>query len=125
MTSFQISISPSRRAAARFITGVRRAIQKALVEEKRKTGLRQTDIARSVGVHRSVINREIRGYKDLTLGRVAELAHALGRVPSFELLEENMPDGANAHTAFTEIKTSQSTTQSTAHPRVLVSQSAA
>ena len=84
--SFQITISPSRKAAARFVTAVRRAIQKAYIEEQ-KAGLTQTAIARAIGVHRSVINRELRGKKDLTLGRVAELAWAMGRVPSLALLQ--------------------------------------
>jgi hypothetical protein len=94
--SFQITISPSRRAAARFVTAVRRAIQKAYVEEQ-KAGLTQTAIARALGVHRSVINRELRGRKDMTIGRVAELAWAMGRVPSFTMpkktavLNSNLP----------------------------------
>lgn len=87
MTSFQISITPSRRAAARFVSRVRRALLKALAEEEKKRGIRQTDLARAIGVHRSVINRELRGAKDLTLGRVAELAWALGRKPVFELVD--------------------------------------
>jgi DNA-binding XRE family transcriptional regulator len=95
MTSFQISVSPSRRAAGRFITMVRRAIQKALAEEKKKSGLTQSDIARAIGVHRSVINRELRGQKDLTLGRVAELAWAMGRKPVFELPVHTVPPGSN------------------------------
>ncbi len=85
MPSFQISISPPRRAATRFINRVRRSLQKALVEEQQSRGLTQSDIARCIGVHRSVINREMRGQKDLTLGRVAELAWALGREITFEL----------------------------------------
>jgi plasmid maintenance system antidote protein VapI len=82
--SFQITISPNRQAAARFVTAVRRALQKAYTEEQ-KNGLTQTAIARALGVHRSVINRELRGRKDITLGRVAELAWAMGRVPSFAM----------------------------------------
>jgi transcriptional regulator with XRE-family HTH domain len=39
----------------------------------------QAQIARSIGVNRSVINRELRGERDMTLGRVAEIAFALGR----------------------------------------------
>ena len=100
--SFQITISPSRRAAARFISTVRRAIQQALVEEYRERGLTQSDIARIIKVHRSVINREIRGEKDLTIGRIGELAHALKRKPSFELLAPRQNPGAN-HAGQTEI----------------------
>jgi transcriptional regulator with XRE-family HTH domain len=83
MTSFQISISPTERAAGRFVTRVRRELQKALAEENKKRGLTQSDVARTIGVHRSVINRELRGAKDITLGRVAQLAHAMGRKPVF------------------------------------------
>lgn len=90
MSSFQITITPSRRAAGQFVSRVRRAIQKALAEEAEKHGTTQSDLARAIGVNRSVISREIRGHKDLTLGRVGELAWALGRVPSFELLEGNV-----------------------------------
>jgi transcriptional regulator with XRE-family HTH domain len=67
----------------------------ALAEENQKTGATQSDLARSIGVHRSVINRELRGQKDITLGRVAELAYALGRKPYFELREPVVQDGAN------------------------------
>jgi hypothetical protein len=95
MPSFQISISPSRRAAARFVTAVRRSIQKALEEENRERGLKQTDIARAIGVHRSIINREIRGKKDITLGRVAELAWAMGRKPTLELPKTVRKLGSN------------------------------
>jgi plasmid maintenance system antidote protein VapI len=85
MPSFQITVTPSRRAAARFITRVRRALQKALAEEAQLSGLSQSKIAGAIGVHRSVINRELRGQRDITLGRVGELAWALGRTIVFEL----------------------------------------
>ncbi|MBI2720371.1 MAG: helix-turn-helix domain-containing protein [Rhizobiales bacterium] len=88
MSSFQISITPSRRAAARFVAAVRRELQKVLTEENTKSGLTQSDVARTIGVHRSVINREIRGFKDITLGRLAELAFAMGRTPQFALMED-------------------------------------
>jgi len=77
--SFQISITPSRRAAARHVTQVRRQLQQAYAEEQEKRNLTQAKIARIIGVHRSVINRELRGHKDITIGRVGELAHAMGR----------------------------------------------
>jgi transcriptional regulator with XRE-family HTH domain len=95
MPSFQISITPSRRTAARFITDVRRKILKALEEENKKRGLKQTDLARAINVHRSVINRELRGKKDMTIGRVAELGWALGRMPTFDLPERAIQDGSN------------------------------
>ena len=90
--SFQITLSPSKRAAARFVNDVRRKLQKALAEESEKHGLTQTDIAKNIGVHRSVINRELRGRKDITLGRVAELASAMGRKAQLELPERAAPN---------------------------------
>jgi predicted XRE-type DNA-binding protein len=95
MTSFQITLSPSRRAAARYVSQVRRALQKALAEEQKASGLTQSQIARAVGVHRSVINREMKGQKDLTLGRVAEFAWAMGRKPVFDLIPNTNPHGSN------------------------------
>jgi hypothetical protein len=109
--SFQITISPSRRAAARFVVAVRRAVQKAYVEEQKASGLTQTAIARALGVHRSVINRELRGLKDITLGRVAELAWAMGRVPTFEMpksanhLVSNLPPASSSASNFIVPKT--------------------
>lgn len=93
--SFQITLKPNRRVAARFIGDVRRAIVKAYVAKQKESGVTQTAIARELGVHRSVINRELRGKKDLTLGRVAELAWALGLKPSFDLLPVEASPGVN------------------------------
>lgn len=101
MPSFQTSITPTRRTAARFISRVRRALQQAYVDEHRKRGITQSDIARELGIHRSVINRELRGERDLTLGRIAELAHVLGKKPIFELVERVQRPGSNSPTSST------------------------
>jgi predicted XRE-type DNA-binding protein len=93
--SFQITISSNRRAAARFVVAVRRAIQKAYVEEQKESGLTQTAIARALGVHRSVINRELKGIKDMTIGRVAEFAWAMGRIPTFVMPKKAAALGSN------------------------------
>lgn len=95
MTSFQTTITPSRREAARFVSRVRRAIQKALAEEHAKRGITQSDVARAIGVHRSVISRELNGFADLTLSRVAELAWALGRKPTFDVPERVPAENTN------------------------------
>ncbi|HEV7598823.1 MAG TPA: helix-turn-helix transcriptional regulator [Bradyrhizobium sp.] len=118
MPSFQIAIEPNRRAAARFVGQVRRAIQKAFAEEQKKRGLSQADIARTLGVNRSVINRELKGFKDITLGRVAELAWVMGRKPSFNLDEQIAAVGQNippvlAQQPIVEIKKEISTTNGT------------
>ena len=111
MTSFQIGISPSRRAAGRFVSTVRRKIQQALAEEQEKTGTTQADIARTIGVHRSVISREIQGVQDMTLGRVAEIAWALNRKAILEMPEITRAVGSNLaeKAAPTQSATSNST----------------
>jgi transcriptional regulator with XRE-family HTH domain len=95
MPSLVISVTPSERAAGRFINAVRRALLKALAEEEKKRGLKQTDIARAIKVHRSVINRELRGKKDISVGRIGQFAWALGRKPVFDLPEPTIQQGSN------------------------------
>lgn len=95
MMSYQISLTPSKRVSGHFVAQVRRAIQKALAEEEKERNVTQSDIARAIGVNRSVISREIRGHKDLTLSCVAELAWAMGRKPSFALQKVDAPLGSN------------------------------
>jgi hypothetical protein len=92
MTSFQLSVTPSRRAAARFVNLIRGEIQKAYAESPE---IRQTDIAREIDVHRSVINRQIRGLKDMSIGRAGEIIWALGREPKFELVKPEAEEGCN------------------------------
>src|SRR5690349_21278019 len=106
MPSLQITITPDKRAAARFVGKVRRAIQKAYIEEQRKSGVSQSDIARALGVHRSVINRELKGFKDLTLGRVAQLAWALGRAPTFSLEPKVEAAGQNSGAVLEVVRSS-------------------
>jgi ribosome-binding protein aMBF1 (putative translation factor) len=95
MPSFQITLSPGKRAAGRFVHAVRRSLQRTLMEERDKRGLTQSAIANAIGVHRSVINRELRGEKDITLGRVAELAWALGRKAVLTFPERTSAAGQN------------------------------
>lgn len=98
MTSFRITISPSRRAAARFVSDVRRQLLRTLTEEK-PNGVSQSAIARLLDVHRSVISRELRGGRDITLGRVAELAWAMGRQAQISFPKAQHPDGSNLEPA--------------------------
>jgi hypothetical protein len=94
----QGSPSPPRLPIPRFVGSVRRALQKAFVEEQKKRGLNQSFIARLLNVHRSVINRELKGLKDMTLGRVAELAWAMGRRPRF-VLDDVVQDSSSNYQA--------------------------
>lgn len=92
MSSFRISVTPHRRAAARFINMVHRKLQKAYSDAPEVS---QTDIANALGVHRSVINRQLRGTADISLGRVAELAYLLGLEADFDLVKPFHADGCN------------------------------
>jgi transcriptional regulator with XRE-family HTH domain len=81
------------------VSRVRTALQRALVEEGERSGINQSKIAEEIGVHRSVISRELNGRQDITLGRVAELASALGREIEFALVSPKRRDGQNVPTA--------------------------
>lgn len=84
MTSYRTGISGNRRAASRFVAKVHRQIQKAY-EGRRSEGVTQTSIANAIGVHRSVINRQLNGREDISVGRVGEFAWALGFEPEFSM----------------------------------------
>lgn len=95
MPSFRTSLTPNKRAAGRFVVSARLALLKALADENGRSGITQTAIARALGVHRSVINRELRGSHNLTLGRVGEFAWALGLEPKLTLEKPVALDGQN------------------------------
>lgn len=98
MPSFQISITPKRRAAARFVGEVRRTLNRALADA-RGTGATQSSVARALGIHRSAVNRELRGTKDISIGRIGEFAWALGLEPHIELRRPGTVDGENVELA--------------------------
>lgn len=95
MTSLQITMTPNRRAAGRFIGRVRRNLRRALAEEMDENGLTQAELARKLGIHRSVVNREFNSSRDMTLGRVAELAWAMNREIDFGLKKPATVQGSN------------------------------
>jgi plasmid maintenance system antidote protein VapI len=80
--SFRITLAPNRKAATRFIGSVRRRLQRAFVDNP---DVSRSDVARQLDVHRSVITRQLQGTADMSLGRIAEIAWALGYRPKFEL----------------------------------------
>ena len=95
MTSSRIAIEPKRRAAIRFLNRVHRKLNLAYA---RKPDLTQAHIARSLGVNRSVVNRQLRGGQDMTLSTAAELAWAMGMTATFDLLDQPAP-GQNVPTS--------------------------
>lgn len=92
MASLRTLVSPNRRAAARLIGQTRRRLQQGLVA---RPNLKRTKIADALGVHRSVITKHFNGTQDMTLGRVAELAWALGYEPELVLHDLDMPSTRN------------------------------
>lgn len=84
MASLRTLVSPNRRAAARLVGQTRRRLQKALAE---RPNVKRTKIADALGVHRSVITKQFNGSQDMSIGRAAELAWALGYEAEFVLHE--------------------------------------
>ena len=99
--SFELNVNPKDRVAGRFIGAVRRALIKAALEEKERSGASQQSLALKLGVNRSVINRLLRGEANLTLRSVAEIAWALGRTPTFAL--QDAPKTLHTNIASTAI----------------------
>lgn len=55
-------------------------------------------MADALSVNRSVINRQIRGKQDINLGRIAEIAWALGYEPKLDLIRiGGKTDGNGPH----------------------------
>ena len=96
MTSFQFAPSPRKRKVARFITRVRRELQKAFMEEKAARGLTQAKLARTLGSHRSIVCRQLAGSANLTLRTLADYAWALDRDLLFSLEKPSVSVGSNA-----------------------------
>lgn len=90
--SFQIRISPNRRAASKFIDKARRKLVSALADNPDVT---RAEIANRLGVHRSVITKQLNGHADMSMGRAGEIAWALGYVPSLELTRCKRSHGVN------------------------------
>lgn len=90
--SYRITLAGNRKAAARYVGSARQRLLQALADNP---GIKQTEIARLLGVHRSVINRQLKGTGDMSMGRAAEIAWALGYKPRFDLVKAKAADGTN------------------------------
>ncbi|MCR9193984.1 MAG: helix-turn-helix domain-containing protein [Hyphomonas sp.] len=89
---FQIGIDPNRRAATRFIGKVRRALIKLMVDNPEVS---RKQVADAIGVHRSVITRQLNGDTDINVGRIAEIAWALGYRPVMDFERIGAAEGGN------------------------------
>lgn len=112
MMSYQIAIPKTRRAAARFIQQVRAQLLRAVAE----ADVSQADIARELGVNRSVVNRELRGTSDLSLGRVAEIAVILGCLPKLTLENLSVVAGGANRPSFEVRSTAKNVSRVSATP---------
>jgi plasmid maintenance system antidote protein VapI len=83
--SYELKISPKKRAASRFIGKVRKALVSAAIDTKKDSGLTQQQLALALGVNRSAITRMLKGEGNLTLRSVGELAWAMGWEPDFTM----------------------------------------
>lgn len=89
--SYKLKISPKERVSGRFLAQVR----KALISTALSEGASQQSIATKLDVNRSVINRLLRGDKNLTIRSIGELAWALDYKPTFSLEKKKKLDKAN------------------------------
>jgi hypothetical protein len=85
MTSSRASPSSRDLSAARFVGDVREELILAFLEEMSERGLTKSDLARLLGVNRSVISRVLNGAAPLELRTIGQLAWAMGRDPQFKL----------------------------------------
>ena len=107
MTSFQFDVGSRARKAGRFIGRVRSELLKALSERKANAGLTQQALATRLGVHRSLVNRQLSGESNLTLRSLADLAWAMDMELSFELREPVPGFGQNESTTTSTISHGQ------------------
>jgi len=85
MTSYQFAPNPRKRTVGRFLTRVRRELQKAFAEEKASRGLTQAQIARELGVHRAVVCRQLAGTENIELRTLADYAWVFKRDIQFSM----------------------------------------
>lgn len=92
--SYRTGVKGNRRAAARFVAKAHRTVQKAF-EVRKAAGLTQAAIAEQLDVHRSVINRQLNGNDDMSIGRVAEFAWAMGYDVDLKFVEKPVSGRGN------------------------------
>lgn len=83
--SYQMRLDPKSRKAARFISGLQKKIQRALLD----SGKTQQEVAAILGVDRSVVNRRLKGSANLTARSIAEFAHAFDKDVKIEFVDKD------------------------------------
>lgn len=92
---FRFDIGGRARAASRLTGDVRSDLIRAILREKLATGLTQQQLAKKLGVSRSMLNRSLAGKEELTLRSLADLAWALDKEVVFELRDSLALPGQN------------------------------
>lgn len=81
MTSFRFELDPKEEAAATFVSETGRDLQQALIDRKQIRKLTQQEMAGTLGVGRSRVNRCFSGFANLSLASLAELCWAMDVKP--------------------------------------------
>jgi transcriptional regulator with XRE-family HTH domain len=89
------SKSRKDRIAVRFLGHVHAVLSRAALQVREKHGVTQAQVARELGVDRSVITRLLAGAGNPTVRTIGELAGALGYRPELVLHEIESRPGAN------------------------------
>ncbi len=95
MTSSNFAISKRRRTFIRLIGQIHDALNAALEEEHKLTGLTRADIAKTLGLNRSFITRKFTGADNMTIETLADLAFALNRPVEVRLPSRHANVNAN------------------------------
>jgi transcriptional regulator with XRE-family HTH domain len=115
--SYRLKVSARDAKVARFISRLQRSLQKALAD----SGKTQQEVALSIGVDRSVINRRLRGSANLTARSIAEFAYALDKDVLIEFVDKKQRTGSNSPVAIgnvIEVGQQVETTKGTAKPKL-------
>jgi transcriptional regulator with XRE-family HTH domain len=95
--SYQLKIDPHKQRVGRIVYAIRSELLRAFAEEHDKRGLTQAELARRLGVHRSVVTRLLNGEKTLTARRIASLIAAMDKDLFFQVVDrtDSQKPGAN------------------------------
>jgi hypothetical protein len=89
MNSFVFDIGEKSRTVARVLGDLRSSLQSAFLIEKKARKLTQQEIANTLNVNRSVVNRQLMGLENLTVRSAAELAWAMGWQTRIEVYKDD------------------------------------